>query len=312
MPRGLTFSSILATIGHTPLVSLERVIPADHARVLVKCELFNPMHTVKDRVVLALIEGAEQDGSLVPGGHIVEPTSGSTGIALAFVAASKRYELTIFMPDTMTRERRTLLESLGARVMLTPGRGDMRRTIEEAQAFAARTPDAWMPRQFENPANPHTHETTTGPEIWADTRGHVDIFVAGVGTGGTITGVTRFLRSKNPALLSVAVEPADSPVLSGGRPGPHQLQGLGAGFVPKNLDTGLLSAIETISCEEAMSWARRLAREEGILGGISTGANVAVAARLAARPEHRGKTIVTVACSPGERYLSTALYGAAA
>jgi cysteine synthase A len=312
MPHGRTFPSIVATIGHTPLVALARVIPANHARVLVKCEFFNPMHSVKDRVVLALLEGAERDGSLVPGGHIVEPTSGSTGIALAFVAASKGYQLTIFMPDTMTRERRVLLEGMGAHVVLTPGRGDMRRTIEEAQEFAARTPGAWMPRQFENPANPRTHETTTGPEIWADAQGHVDVFVAGVGTGGTITGVTRCLRSKNPALVSVAVEPADSPVLSGGKPGPHQIQGLGAGFVPRNLDTSLLSAVETVTYDEAVSWARRLAREEGIFGGISTGANVAVAARLAALSEHRGKTIVTVACSPGERYLSTALYGAAA
>jgi cysteine synthase A len=312
MPRGQTFPSILYTIGHTPLVRLERAIPMEHARVLVKCEFLNPMHSVKDRVVLSLVEAAERDGSLEPGGHIVEPTSGNTGVALAFVAASKGYRLTIFMPETMSRERRMLIEGLGARVVLTPGPGDMRRAMEDAQAFAVRTRGAWMPRQFENPANPRMHESSTGPEIWADTRGQVDIFVAGVGTGGTITGVTRYLRTKNPALLSVAVEPAESPVLSGGRPGPHQIQGLGAGFVPRNLDTSLLSEIETVTTEEAIAWARQLARQEGIFGGISTGANVAVAARIAARPENRDKTIVTVASSSGERYLSTALYGAAA
>jgi cysteine synthase len=311
MPRGLTFPSLLYTIGDTPLVGLQRTIPAGHARVLVKCEFLNPMHSVKDRVVLALVESAERDGSLVPDGHIVEPTSGNTGIALAFVAASKGYRLTIFMPETMSRQRRMLIESLGAQVVLTPGRpGDMRRAIEAAQAFALRTKDTWMPRQFENPANPRMHEFSTGPEIWADTSGQVDIFVAGVGTGGTITGVTRYLRTKNPALLSVAVEPAESAVLSGGRPGPHQIQGLGAGFLPAILDTSLLSSIETVTTEEAVSWARRLARQEGIFGGISTGANVAVAARLAARPEHRDKTIVTVASSA--HYLSTELYGAAA
>lgn len=313
MPRGLTFPSILNTIGHTPLVRLERAIPASHARVLVKCEFLNPMHSVKDRVGLSLVESAERDGSLAPGGHIVEPTSGNTGIALAFVAASRGYRLTIFMPEIMSRERRALIEGLGARVVLTPGRpGDMRRAMEDAQAFAAHTPGAWIPRQFDNPANPRIHESSTGPEIWADTDGRVDIFVAGVGTGGTITGVTRYLRTKNPALLSVAVEPAESAVLSGGRPGPHQIQGLGAGFVPANLDISLLSDIETVTTEEAVAWARQLARQEAIFGGISTGANVAVAARLAARPEYRDKTIVTVASSSGERYLSTALHGAAA
>jgi cysteine synthase A len=313
MPRGLIFPSILHTIGDTPLVRLKRVIPSGHARVLVKCEFFNPMHSVKDRVVLSLIESAERDGSLVPGGHIVEPTSGNTGISLAFAAAAKGYQLTIFAPETLSRERRLLIEGLGGQVVLTPGRpGDMRRAKDGAQAFAGRTPGAWMPRQFENPANPRIHESSTGPEIWADTDGRVDIFVAGVGTGGTITGVTRYLRTKNPALLSVAVEPTESAVLSGGRPGPHQIQGLGPGFVPASLDTSLLSSIETVTTEEAVSWARRLARQEGIFGGISTGANVAVAARLAARPEHRDKTIVTVASSSGERYLSTELYGAAA
>jgi cysteine synthase A len=313
MPRGLTFPSILNTIGDTPLVRLERAIPAGHARVLVKCEFFSPMHSIKDRVARSLVDAAERDGKLGPGGHIVEPTSGNTGVALALVAASRGYGLTIFMPELLSRERRLLIESLGGRVVLTPGRpGDMRRAIDEAQAFAERTPGAWMPRQFENPANPRMHESSTGPEIWADTGGRVDIFVAGVGTGGTITGVTRYLRTKNPALLSVAVEPAESAVLSGGRPGPHQIQGLGAGFMPANLDASLLSSIETVTSEEALSWTRQLARQEGIFGGISTGANVAVAARLAARPEYRDKTIVTVASSAGERYLSTEPNGVAA
>jgi cysteine synthase A len=240
--------------------------------------------------------------------HIIEPTSGNTGIALAFIAAARGYRLTLVMPESMSLERRGLLQALGANLVLTPAKDGMRGAVVKAQELVAAAPDGWMPQQFENPTNPAIHETTTGPEIWADTQGNVDVFVAGVGTGGTITGVTRFLRHRNPEVQSVAVEPADSAVISGGQPGPHKIQGIGAGFVPKNLDTALLNGVEKVTNEDAFAWARRLAREEGILAGISSGANVAAAARLAARPENRGKTIVTVAASCGERYLSTPLF----
>jgi len=263
---------------------------------------------VKDRIGLAMIEAAEADGSLTPGGRIIEPTSGNTGIALAFVAAAKGYRVTLTMPDSMSTERRALLLGLGADFVLTPAKLGMRGAIERAEEILAATPGGWMPRQFENPANPAIHETTTGPEIWAATGGHVDIVVAGVGTGGTITGVSRFLKAQRPGLRSVAVEPAESAVLSGGRPGPHGIQGIGAGFEPKNFDRSVVDAIETVTTAEAMDWARRLAREEGLLVGVSSGANLAVAQRLASRPENAGKTIVTFACSTGERYLSTPLY----
>ena len=308
MPRGITFPDILGTVGHTPLVWLKRVIPEHHGKVLVKCEFFNPLSSVKDRIGRAMIEAAEQSGELTEGSHIIEPTSGNTGIALAFVAAAKGYRLTLAIPDSMSHERRALLRGLGADFVLTPAAEGMPGAIRQANELLRETPNAWMPRQFENPANPKIHETTTGPEIWTDTRGKVDIVVAGVGTGGTITGVTRYLRRKLSRVQAIAVEPQESPVISGGKSGAHGIQGIGAGFVPLNLDVGLLDRVEIVGTEQAYEWARRLARHEGLLGGISTGANVAVAARLAARPENHDKTIVTFACSSGERYLSTPLY----
>lgn len=309
MPYGHIFPNILNTVGHTPLVQLQRVIPSNGATVLVKCEYFNPLSSVKDRIGKAMIEAGEADGSLHQNSHIIEPTSGNTGIALAFVAAAKGYKLTLVMPDTMSHERRALLRGLGANLVLSPGEEGMRGAILRAQDIADHTPGSWLPGQFENPANPRIHEQTTGPEIWADTQGRIDILIAGVGTGGTITGTTRFLRQRKPSLRSIAVEPESSAVISGRSPGVHKIQGIGAGFVPKNLDVSLLSGVETISSAEAFAWARRLAQEEGLFVGISTGANVAVAARLAARPENEGKVIVTFASSSGERYLSTPLFG---
>jgi len=308
MALGKTFSNIVETTFNTPLVQLNRVVPAGGARVLVKCEFFNPLASVKDRIGRAMIETAEAEGRINRETHIVEPTSGNTGIALAFVAAAKGYKLTLTMPESMSIERRALLRALGANLVLTPATDGMKGAISRAGEIVASTPNAWMPQQFENPANPAIHEKTTGPEIWADTNGQVDILVSGVGTGGTITGSTRFLRTKNPNLQAIAVEPATSPVISTGKAGRHKIQGIGAGFVPKNLDTGLLSGVETVTDDEAFEMARRLAKEEGLLAGISTGANVTVAARLAAKPENKGKTIVTIGCSFGERYLSTPLF----
>jgi cysteine synthase len=308
MAFGITFPDVLGTIGRTPLVQLRRVVPASHARVLLKCEFFNPLSSVKDRIGRAMVETAERQCEIGPGTHIIEPTSGNTGIALAFVAAAKGYRLTLVIPDSMSHERRALLRALGAEFVLSPARYGMRGAVEKAGELAKRWPNSWMPQQFENPANPKIHELTTGPEIWSDTQGNVDIVVAGVGTGGTITGVTRYLRRRNPSVRAIAVEPEESPVISGGEPGGHLIQGIGAGFVPANLDTNLLDEVQSVSSEDAFRWARRLAREEGLLVGISSGANVAAAARLAARPENRGKVIVTFASSSGERYLSTPLY----
>ncbi|MFN5757294.1 MAG: cysteine synthase A [Planctomycetia bacterium] len=302
-PKGL-----LETVGRTPLLRLTRVLGRHHAAVLVKAENRNPLGSVKDRIGLAMIEAAEADGAIEPGGRIIEPTSGNTGIALAFVAAAKGYPVTLTMPDSMSTERRALLLGLGADFILTPAKAGMRGAIERAEELLAATRGGWMPRLFENPANPAILEETTGPEIWAATAGQVDIIVAGVGTGGTITGVSRFLKMRNPNVRSIAVEPAESAVLSGGPPGQHGIQGIGAGFVPRNFDRGVVDAVETVTTAEAMDCARRLAREEGLLVGVSSGANVAVAHRLASRPENAGKTIVTFACSTGERYLSTPLY----
>ncbi|MGA2618787.1 MAG: cysteine synthase A [Thermoguttaceae bacterium] len=308
MPHGKTFNNIIETTFNTPLVKLSRVVPAGAATILLKLEFFNPLSSVKDRIGRAMIEVAEQDGTLKPDTHIIEPTSGNTGIALAFVAAAKGYKLTLTMPESMSLERRALLQILGARLVLTPAKEGMKGAITKAEELAATTPNSWIPQQFDNPANPEVHERTTGREIWDDTGGKVDLIVAGVGTGGTITGVTRYIRPKNRHFRAIAVEPADSPVISGGKPSPHKIQGIGAGFVPKNLDTSLLSGVETVTNEEAFTWARRVAKEEGILVGISSGANIAAAVRVAQRPENRGKVIVTIAPSFGERYLSTALF----
>ena len=308
MPHRKTFSNIVETTYNTPLVRLNRIVPAGAATVLLKLEFFNPLSSVKDRIGRAMIEAAERDGILNNDTQIIEPTSGNTGIALAFVAAAKGYHLTLTMPESMSLERRALLAILGAKLVLTPAKDGMKGAIAKAQELAASTPNSWVPQQFDNPANPEVHERTTGREIWEDTDGQVDLIVAGVGTGGTITGVTRYIRSKKRDFRAIAVEPVDSPVISGGKPGPHKIQGIGAGFVPKNLDTSLLSGVETVANEEAFTWGRRLVKEEGILGGISTGANVAAAIRLSTRPENRGKVIVTIAPSFGERYLSTALF----
>ena len=308
MPYKKTFASIVETTYNTPLVRLNRVVPPGAATVLLKLEFFNPLSSVKDRIGRAMIEAAERDGILNPETHIIEPTSGNTGIALAFVAAARGYRLTLAMPESMSLERRALLRALGANLELTPAKDGMRGAIARAQELADKTPNSWIPQQFDNPANPDIHQQTTGREIWEDTGGRVDMIVAGVGTGGTITGVTRCIRAQNPNFKAYAVEPVDSPVISGGKPGPHKIQGIGAGFIPKNLDTSLLNGIETVTNDEAFSWARRLAREEGILAGISTGGNVAAAVRVAARPENRDKVIVTIACSFGERYLSTPLF----
>jgi cysteine synthase A len=308
MPRGKTFDTITQTIGDTPLVRINRLVPADHATVLAKCEYFQPLKSVKDRIGLAMIESGERAGKIHPGTHIIEPTSGNTGIALAFVCAARGYKLTLTMPESMSVERRALLRALGAELVLTPASEGMRGAVNRATEMAASLPDAFMPQQFENPANPAIHEATTGPEIWEDSGHNIDAIVAGVGTGGTITGVTRFIRQHNPKFQAIAVEPVHSPVISGGAPGPHKIQGIGAGFIPKNLDTSLLTEVVTVSNEEAFEWARKLARHEGLMVGISSGANMCVAAKIAARPEFRGKRIVTIMCSLGERYLSTPLF----
>ncbi|MEM7623565.1 MAG: cysteine synthase A [Planctomycetota bacterium] len=308
MPHGKVFDRVTDTVFHTPLIRLRNVIDPEHATVLVKSESFNPMNSVKDRIAEAMISDAEARGLVTPETHIVEPTSGNTGIALAFVAAARGYSITLTMPESMSMERRMLLRSMGANLVLTPAAEGMKGAIEKARELRDSTPNAWMPQQFENPANPAIHEKTTGPEIWEDTGGKIDAMVAGVGTGGTITGSTRFLRSKNPDFQAIAVEPEASAVISGGDPAPHKIQGIGAGFIPGNLDTSLLSGIEKVSNEDAYAWARRLIREEGLFAGISTGANVCAAARFAARPENKGKTVVTIWCSFGERYLSTPMF----
>ena len=304
------------SIGHTPLVRLNRVTDGADGKVLAKTEGRNPAYSVKCRIGAALIWDAEKRGLLGPGKELVEPTSGNTGIALAFVAAARGIPLTLTMPETMSVERRKLLVALGAKLVLTEGPKGMNGAIAKAEEIAASDPSKYvLLQQFKNPANPAIHETTTGPEIWADTDGAVDIFVSGVGTGGTITGVSRYIKNiKGKPIVSVAVEPSASPVLTQRRageplkPGPHKIQGIGAGFVPDVLDLSLVDAVEQISNEEAIAFARRLAREEGILAGISGGAAAAVAVRLAQRPENAGKTVVVILPDSGERYLSTALF----
>ena len=301
--------SITELIGRTPLVRLGRVTNGADAQVLGKLESFNPAGSVKDRIGLAMIEAAEAEGRLVPGQSvIVEPTSGNTGIALAFVAAAKGYRCILTMPETMSVERRTLLRAYGAELVLTPGAEGMRGAIAKAEEIAEATPGAFVPQQFVNPANPAIHRRTTAEEIWVDTDGAVDILVAGVGTGGSITGVAEVLRERKPEFRAVAVEPTDSPVLSGGSPGPHKIQGIGAGFIPGVLNTSVYDEVLTVDADDAFAMSRRLAREEGILCGISAGANVHAAIEVARRPENAGKVIVTFLCDTGERYLTTPLF----
>lgn len=296
-------------VGATPLVRVQRIsreLPAD---ILIKLEFLNPLSSVKDRIARSMIEAAEKDGSLRPGMTVLEATSGNTGIGLAFVCASRGYPCTLVMPDTMSRERRKLLKALGARLVLTPGEEGMLGAMNKAEDLGADDRNTFLPHQFENPANPAAHRSGTGEEIWLDTDGRIDIFVAGVGTGGTITGVASLLKERKPEVEIYAVEPVESAVLSGGAPGPHKLQGIGAGFIPAIMDPGLMDGVIQVSQDDAGETARRMAREEGIMGGISSGANLWAAMELAGRPENEGKLIVTVAPSCGERYLSTWLYG---
>ncbi|MCB9940684.1 MAG: cysteine synthase A [Planctomycetaceae bacterium] len=308
MPRGKTFDHALAAIGDTPMIRINRIVPKEHATVFAKCEFFQPLNSVKDRIGVAMIEAAERFGSVNPETHIIEPTSGNTGIALAFVCAAKGYRLTLAMPESMSTERRALLRAMGANLELTPAAEGMSGAIRRAQELVERDVSAWMPQQFENPANPAIHEATTGPEIWEDSGQDIDAIVAGVGTGGTITGVARYIKQKNPNFKAIAVEPKHSPVISGGAPGKHRIQGIGAGFIPKNLDTSIVDEVITVDDEDAFQWGRHLAEKEGIVAGISSGANMWAAAQVAARPEFRGKRIVTIMCSLGERYLSTPLF----
>ena len=301
------FSDITKTIGRTPLVRLNKITHGLEAEVAVKCEFFNPLSSVKDRIGVAMIEAAEKDGLIGQGCTIIEPTSGNTGIALAFVCAARGYRLVLTMPETMSIERRVLLRMLGADLVLTPGAEGMSGAIRKAEELVKTTSNSYMPQQFNNPANPEIHRRTTAVEIWDDTKGRMDVFVAGVGTGGTITGVGEVLKSRKPGVKCVAVEPADSPVLSGGKAGPHKIQGIGAGFVPKVLNKTILDEIIKVANDDAFVMARRLAKEEGILCGITSGANVWAAIEVAKRPENKGKLIVTVAPSTGERYLTTPL-----
>ncbi len=301
--------SMTDLIGGTPLVRLSRLSEGTGATILGKLESANPAGSVKDRIGLAMVQAAEREGLLTPGvSVIVEPTSGNTGIALAFVCAARGYKCILTMPESMSMERRALLKAYGADLVLTPATEGMRGAIARAQEIAAETPGSFIPQQFENPANPDVHERTTAEEIWDDTEGSVDIFVAGVGTGGSITGVGHALKAKKPGVQIIAVEPVDSPVLSGGDPAPHRIQGIGAGFVPAVLDTAVYDEIIQCTAEDAFDVARRLAKEEGVLAGISSGANVWAAVQLASRPENAGKVIVTIICDTGERYLSTALF----
>ena len=309
MPRGKIYSDATKAIGDTPMIQVNRLIPSGGATVFAKCEFFQPLNSVKDRIGVAMIEAGERDGKIKKGTHIVEPTSGNTGIALAFVCAAKGYKLTLTMPESMSVERRALLRAMGAELVLTPAGEGMKGAINTAADIVAKDSNAYMPQQFENPANPAIHEATTGPEIWEDSGHDIDAIVAGVGTGGTITGVARFLKSKNPNFKAIAVEPKHSPVISGGDPGKHRIQGIGAGFVPGNLDTTMVDDVVQVDDEDAFEWGRKLAKEEGIVGGISSGANMWAAAQVAARPEMKGKRIVTIMCSLGERYLSTPLFG---
>ena len=305
--------SILGTVGKTPLVKLQRVTAGLPATVALKCEFFNPLGSVKDRIGAAMIAAGEKEGKLTPKTTIIEPTSGNTGIALAFVAAAKGYRLILTMPESMSLERRTLLALLGAKLELTPATEGMKGAIARAEALAKEIPDSWIPQQFKNPANPAIHRQTTAEEIWSDTDGKVDLLVSAVGTGGTITGVAEMIKSRKKSFRAIAVEPKDSPVISQTRsgqpvkPGPHKIQGTGAGFVPDNLHLDVVDEVLTVSNDDAFAMARRICKEEGMLVGISTGANVHAAIEVAKRPENKGKLLVTIGCSTGERYLTTAL-----
>lgn len=299
------FKNILESIGNTPLVSINRIIESD-ATVLGKCEFFNPLASVKDRIGAAMIEAGERDGDIKPDTMIIEPTSGNTGIALAFVCASKGYNLTLTMPESMSTERRMLLKALGAELVLTPAAKGMPGAIGEATTLTEKTRNSFMPQQFKNPANPHIHRVTTAEEIWNDTDGEVDILVSGIGTGGTITGVGEVIKKRKPSFKCVAVEPSDSPVLSGGKPGPHKIQGIGAGFVPEILNTEVIDQIVQVNNDDSFEWARRASKEEGLMVGISSGAALKAASIVAA--ENPGKKIVVILPSFGERYLSTPLF----
>jgi len=302
------YNDITEIFGKTPLVRLNKVTEGLGATVLAKLEFYNPSASVKDRLGIAIVDAAEKSGELKPGGTIVEGTSGNTGIALAMVGAARGYKVILTMPETMSKERRVLLRAYGAELVLTPGASGMKGAVEKAAEIVASTPGAVLARQFENEANPAIHRATTGPEIWNDTDGAVDIFVAGIGTGGTITGAGNYLKEQKADLKVVAVEPAESPILNGGAPGPHKIQGIGANFVPDVLDREVYDEVIDVNITQSVEMARRLAAEEGILGGISSGATVTAALELAGRPENAGKTIVVIVASYGERYLSTVLY----
>jgi len=309
MPHGKIFQNVTETVGNTPLIQLNRLTAGLGARVAVKHEGYNPFNSVKDRIGMAMVQDAIQRGALKPGMVVVEPTSGNTGIGLAYVAAALGFRSIFTMPETMTLERRHMLRALGAKVVLTEGPKGMKGAIARAEEILARLgPKGWMPRQFDNPANPDIHYRTTGPEIWADTEGKVDFFVSGVGTGGTISGAGKFLKEKKPGVRVIAVEPAESAVLSGGQPGPHKQQGMGAGFIPGNLDTKIYDEVIKVTNEDAIATTRRLAREEAIFAGISTGSITWAALQIARRPENKGKLIVSITCDFGERYLSNPVY----